>query len=64
MREVDSQPTSGQFVAVWAYNGEVWSCVYKADSTGLVEYNSETDEFFACPPLDWMSKYAPKFFVS
>ncbi len=46
MKTLDSMPTTGQFVAVYEYNNEVWSSTYKWEDGKLLTYNEKPDEFF------------------
>lgn len=43
---VKEMPTSGQFVAVWEFNGEVWSDRYQWDKGGLMEYDPDSREWY------------------
>lgn len=46
MVEFKNMPLIGQFVAVYEYNGEVWSGTYLWDDEGLItEYCFHEDEF-------------------
>lgn len=46
MKQLTVMPLIGQFVAVYEYNGEVWSGTYLWDDEGLItEYCSHEDEF-------------------
>lgn len=38
MKLVTTQPTSGQFVAVWEYNGVLWSDTYMWEDGKLYQY--------------------------
>lgn len=39
-------PTEGQFVAVYEYNGYIWSGTYRYDEDGLIEeYSLDIDDF-------------------
>lgn len=38
-------PTFGQFVAVWEYDGEMWSGTYKVEGGQLFRYEQLTDEY-------------------
>ena len=39
MKQVSEMPTSGQFVAVWEWNGAPWSAAYKWESGQLNVYS-------------------------
>lgn len=45
MKQVSEMPTSGQFVAVWKWNGAVWSSAYKWESSYLNVYSIFDDEW-------------------
>ena len=46
MKQVDEMPKEGQFVAVWEYNGMVWSDVIRHTCNGLLECcNADGDEW-------------------
>lgn len=38
-------PKCGQFVAVWMYNGKVWSDTFKFENGSLRVYREDDDEF-------------------
>ena len=40
---VNEMPTSGQFVAVWEYDGKLYGDAYKWEEDYLVEYNEDQD---------------------
>jgi len=46
LKKVSSQPTSGQFVAVWMHNGVLWCATYQWFADRLKQYNSEDDNWF------------------
>ena len=37
MKQVNEQPTEGHFVAIWEYQGAVWSGTYRYNSEGELE---------------------------
>lgn len=43
---VKEMPTTGQFVAVWEFNGEIWSDRYQWDKGGLMEYDPDSREWY------------------
>lgn len=45
MKQVDEMPTSGQFVAVWEHDGEMWCETLKWKRDKLFAYSREDDEF-------------------
>ena len=45
MKQVSEMPTSGQFVAVWEWNGAPWSAAYKWESGCLKIYSTFDDEW-------------------
>lgn len=72
MKEVNEMPKEGQFVAVYSYNGNVWSGTYEWDDDGLItEYCLSDDEFWLVGgmgdtfSLPWVcnENTKPKFFV-
>lgn len=55
MVEFKKMPLIGQFVAIYAYNGNAWSGTYRWDDDGLVtEYCENDDEFY---PVGGMGDY-------
>jgi hypothetical protein len=40
-------PKSGQFVAIWVYDGKVWSGTYKWVKGKILRYCREADEFLS-----------------
>lgn len=59
MIEVLEAPKSGQFVAMWTYNGKIWSGTYQYINGELYKYDDECDEFKEtyddlCRPNDCM----------
>lgn len=72
MKELKEMPTNGQFVAIYTYNGEIWSGSYLWDDEGLItEYCLHENEFVHVGgmgdihSLPWVcNKYTnPRFFV-
>ena len=45
MRLLKKEPESGQFVAIWVFNGTVWSGVFRRDNKVVEWYNPASDEF-------------------
>lgn len=45
MKEVNEEPETGQFVAMWTYGGEIWSSTYKYIEGELAVYCEEEDDF-------------------
>lgn len=39
-------PTKGQFIAIWSYNGEVWSRTCKVVKGGISVYDEEDDSWY------------------
>jgi hypothetical protein len=73
MVEFKNMPLIGQFVAVYQYNGEVWSGTYRWDEDGLItEYCFNDDDDYFSPvggmgdynSLPWVCNVGikPKFF--
>lgn len=61
MKIVNEEPTSGQFVAVWEYDGKIWSDVLLNENDKCKRYREEYDKF-----EDYgkhLFKYSPKFIV-
>ena len=42
---VNSEPKSGQFVAVWMFNGLPWASTYRRVGNCLEEYDAASDEW-------------------
>ena len=45
MRELSEMPEEGQFVAVWEYNGKIWSDTYYWEDDKLLCFSNESEEF-------------------
>ena len=45
MKQVKEMPHDGQFVAIWEYNGKLWSSVHKWEDGVLLAYSAGCDEF-------------------
>jgi len=45
MKLVKDMPKDGQFVAVWEYQKNVWSGIYRWTDGELYEYSNSDDEF-------------------
>lgn len=55
-------PTSGQFVAMWEYNGAIWSSTMRYDDDGeLKEYSIDGDGWVAASRVS--SSLNPVFFT-
>lgn len=37
MKEVSERPTTGQFVEIWQYRGEIWSSTIRINEDGIEE---------------------------
>lgn len=66
MKEVTERPTSGQWVEMWSYNGNVWSNTFKFLDGGLLIYLPDEDSWSVTP---WSETSPPlaeevKFFVA
>lgn len=48
MMQVDEMPSSGQFVAVWEHDGELWSDVLKWRDGELFSYSKTGPDGFEC----------------
>lgn len=45
MVQVTKQPTEGQFIRVWEYDGKLWSDVVRIVDGQATVYNDESDDF-------------------
>lgn len=45
MKQVNEMPTTGQFVAVWEYNGQIWSGIYDWQDDYFHEYDNHDDDW-------------------
>jgi hypothetical protein len=45
MKSTDNMPETGQFVAVWEHNGNVWSGTYKWKDSELLRYSVYQDRW-------------------
>lgn len=51
MKQVNTMPASGNFVAVWQHNGQVWSTSYHLDADGYyTAYNEDENSYFDHEP--------------
>ena len=67
MKQVSEMPTSGQFVAVWIFDGEVWSEVYINQGTYMDVYSASDDEWDAIPitqAINHFNKYGAQYFIA
>ena len=67
MKQVKEMPTSGQFVAVWEYNGNIWSGVYINQGRWIDVYLIEKDDFEtndAVTVKKHLEKQQAKFFIA
>ena len=67
MKQVDEMPTSGQFVAVWQYNGKIWSGVYINRGEWIDVYLIEDDDFErnnAETVKNHLEKQSAKYFIA
>lgn len=66
MKQANHMPTSGNFVAVWQHNGQVWSTSYHLDADGYyTAYNeSENSYFYAEPEEKFFREHNAVFFVA
>jgi hypothetical protein len=68
MNEHSVMPKEGQFVAIWTFEGRVWSCTLKWESSKLYFYDADTDHFrhfFPLIPRPWEKpEFNPKFFTT
>lgn len=46
MNIVDEMPEEGQFVAVWEYNGEIWSDTFSIIDGELMKFSDDRDDFY------------------
>lgn len=65
MKQVNTMPASGNFVAVWSHGGQVWSTSFHVDAEGYyTAYSEETDKFYDHAPNEvFFSKHNAVFFV-
>lgn len=49
MRAVKDMPEGRQFVAVWEYNGEIWSGIHKVKGGVLLDWNHGLDMWKPSP---------------
>ena len=47
-----TEPTSGQFVAIWEHGGKLWSRVFKRRKGVLLWYKPDTDTWEAPAPFN------------
>jgi len=46
MKLLKTLPKSGQFIATWVYNEEIWSSTYKWSGDSILVYNKDVDQFW------------------
>ena len=61
MKEVKEKPTTGQFISVSEYNGEIWSSTHKFENGSLVTYNPDQDTWYLS---DYDSEINCRYFVN
>lgn len=66
MKQVNTMPALGNFVAVWQHNGQVWSTSYHSDADGYcVAYNEEDNTYFDHTPDEkFFREHNAVFFVA
>lgn len=57
MKTIKDQPESGQFVRIWEFDSKVWAVSVEWQDGKLMQYNSESDEFFDADQLNPRLKY-------
>jgi hypothetical protein len=65
MKELDSIPTEGQFVAIWEFQGKPWCSTYKINKNGKTfVYRDIEDDFFDVNFLNegWSKNETVRFF--
>lgn len=45
MKQVKEIPQDGQFVAIWKYDGKLWSSTHKREDGVLLAYSGEVDTY-------------------
>lgn len=59
------QPTKGQFVAIWIYNGVPWCDTFEIDADGILRrYETESDSFEIIMDEAWPAGFKVSFFVN
>ncbi len=66
MKQVNNMPTSGNLVAVWQHNGQVWSTSYHLDDEGCyTAYNESQNSYFCAEPEEkFFREHNAVFFVA
>lgn len=63
IKETESKPESGQFVAVWIYNDQIWSGTFRWIYGILYEWEDSKNDFAYRCPGDYPFEYDPKYFI-
>lgn len=45
MKLLKTQPTEGQFIAIWKYNDHLWSATLRWEGDTLLYYNEDGEEY-------------------
>ena len=65
IKQVSQMPTEGQFVAVWIYDGAIWSDTLKYVDGVLHCFSDELNDFAEQPlvGIDWYRNVNADFYV-
>lgn len=64
MKQVDEMPTSGQFVAVWQYDGDIYCDTLKYDLDVIYSYQeNENDYFYKIEDPYFYKSVGAKYFI-
>ena len=64
MKQVKKMPNEGQFVAVWAANGEVWSNTYKWCGTDFLKCHEYHDKWVESSDCPYLNHESPIYFIA
>lgn len=63
MKEITEMPTDGQFVAVWLYDGEIWSNTYRFHD-GITQRYCQHSYSWVSEFFKWLDDYHVKYFIA
>jgi hypothetical protein len=65
LQRIPSIPDSGQFVAIYTHDYQVWSMTLKRTSSGILQYCEHTDQFEDYgTSVQWLESRNPTYYIA
>lgn len=65
LKRVHEMPDSGQFIAVYVHNDEVWAITIRRKLGTILQYNEESDDFEdRGTSAQWLKSMNPIYYVT